>query len=79
MKWSEFIIKVGIPGAIALWLVYTMTTNVTGEMTAISKAMNAHTINTDNLMRNSDEMSKALLRICINTAKNKQQADQCLQ
>lgn len=78
MDWSKFIVQVGVPSAIALWLVYSVTTDIKDEIRSTSRAMTAHTLNTDTLMRNTDEMNKALIQICVNTAKNAKQSSACL-
>jgi hypothetical protein len=87
-NWSQignFVVKVGVPSAIALYLVYIMTSGLSAKVDHIQAAMANHTAQAAEMINQyeqvriqSDRQLYVMQRICINAAKTPEAADACL-
>ncbi len=74
----------GVPAVIACFLVYWLTTDMSGRLTNITNDLNYHKLDAQHLIKSNEEMkyqlyftTQLLQQICSNTAKNTSQADNC--
>jgi hypothetical protein len=84
--WMRFIAFIGVPAAIALFLVYRLDGRSADEIAGISSELRAHTAAANySAAELTDHRSEtktliALMRaICVNTSKNDQQRRECVQ
>lgn len=81
-QWVRAIALVGVPSAIALYLVYNLTGFATTGLASLQRQMDAHAqvlIQHDaNTLRNADALLRVMLRVCLNTAKNTDDRQRCV-
>lgn len=82
--WS-LVAKFGVPSAIALYLVYMLTGNISTKISAIEIQMNEHKTQAYELIKQyeqvriqSDRQLYTLQRICLNSAKDQVTRDACI-
>ena len=83
--WARAIAYLGVPSAIALFLVYFITQQVSGDVRDLQQAVQAEVAAVARVlsyqMDHSDDidgMTRVLTRICVNTAETDSQRDECL-
>lgn len=81
----NWIAKIGVPSAIALYLVYMITAGISAEIRDIKDEFLKHSNQAVDLVRQyeqmriqSDRQTYILQRICINSAKTDQQKEECI-
>jgi hypothetical protein len=81
MDWIKLGSMVGVPGLIACYLVWTFTGDVKADVKDIKANVAEHMMMSNEReahhIRVEDELGTILKRICINTAKNYQERNQC--
>jgi len=79
--WLNAIYKVGVPSAIAIFLVWFMTTQVRDNLNSIKENLMLHSeVNIKSLQANefhNDKLFKLLQRICANSAKTNTERVEC--
>lgn len=82
--WVRAIYLIGIPSAIAGYLVYTLSTGVNSTVNLINTNLQAHQIDTSYLIKANQEsqsqqrvMYNLLQQICINTARTAEDRQNC--
>lgn len=80
--WVRSIALVGVPSAIALYLVYVLASFATVGLADLNRQMDAHA---DAMIRHDadakgqlEALTRVLLRICINTAQSPEDRQRCL-
>lgn len=84
-KAGEFVVKIGVPSAIAIYLVYVLTNNLSAEIKDVRDKVDTHTTQAAEMMRQyeqvriqSDRQLYVMQRICINSAKTQQERNECV-
>lgn len=79
------IVKVGVPSAIAIYLVYVIATSLSAEVRYLREEFVRHSTQSTDLVRQyeqvriqSDRQVYILQRICINSAKSDEQKEDCI-
>jgi len=67
--WGKLISFVGVPSAIALYLVWTVTSQVQADIRLIKEQVSAHVIMNSSAQQTNVQIYLLLQRICVNTAK----------
>ena len=76
--WLNFIVRVGVPSAIALWFVFRLTTSVEDRLARMEQ-IQASVIGQLNQHMQNSEIAIAIARqMCINAAKDDTQQRACL-
>jgi hypothetical protein len=76
--WVNAIYKVGVPTAIACYLVWFLTTKVQNNLEAIQSNVAQHTQDTMQNSRTNRQILHMLQTICINEAQNASERNECL-
>ena len=83
--WLQLVLKVGVPAAIALYLVYTVAGSNTTLLANIDKAQHEHMVDSavqtellKDAKASSFRMEGYLRLVCVNTAKNDAERASCL-
>ncbi len=83
--WARAIAYLGVPSAIALFLVHFITQQVAGDVRALQQAVQSSGAAVTRVltyqMDHSDDidgLTRVLLRICVNTAETDSQREACL-
>lgn len=80
--WARVLGLLGVPSAIAVYLVYSLANFATVGVSDLNRKMDAHAavmVNHDvAAMRSSEAMTRILLRICVNTAKTDPDRQRCV-
>lgn len=84
--WVSAIYKVGVPTAIACYLVWFLTQRVQTDLDAATQQLNnmqtlmaAHVTTQEQSLKVSQEILKAMRKICVNTSDTKADRDECVQ
>jgi hypothetical protein len=84
--WMRFIAFIGVPAAIALFLVYRLDGRSAQELAGISAELRAHqavsTVMATEIADHKQETKTLIVlmrQICVNTSKNDQQRRECVQ
>lgn len=84
-KVGEFIFKIGVPSAIALYLVYILTAGIQADMKQMKMSFDAHANQAASMITQyeqvriqSDRQLYVMQRICINSAKTTQERAECV-
>jgi hypothetical protein len=82
---GNFVVKVGVPSAIALYLVYIMTNGLNAEIHDVKTSLAVHTNQAAEMIHQyeqvriqSDKQLYVMQRICINSAKTSLERESCL-
>lgn len=67
--WGKLISFVGVPSAIALYLVWTVTSQVQADIRLIKEQVSAHVITNSSAQQTNVQIYLLLQRICVNTSK----------
>jgi len=82
-NWARVIALVGIPGAIALFLVWSLASFATAGVTELHRQMDAHAqvmnLHDSETQRTADKTMRLLLGICLNAAETQEQQRRCLE
>lgn len=76
--WTRVVAVVGIPGAIALYLVYTLTGVVAADVRSVRESVQQHQQSALDHAKATEGLAKLLGRICVNTAKTPDAVEQCI-
>lgn len=68
--WLQATLRLGVPAAIAVYLVWTLTQNLSADLQALQGTVSTHVIDTRDTLR-------VLRAICINTAKTEAERANC--
>ncbi len=88
--WARFISYIGLPGAVALFLIYVFTTNLTADIKSNTAAISgikimqeahneASSQRADSAAMWLREMTSLLRKVCVNSSKTDAQRQDCLQ
>lgn len=77
--WVNSVIKIGVPSAIALFLVWFLSTQVRDRLDAVDGKLNNHINMSTPLMDQNRQMLILLRQICVNSAPSNYERSQCLQ
>jgi len=87
-NWSQignFVVKVGVPSTIALYLVYIMTNGLHSEVRHVRDSLSSHTVQASEMIRQYeqiriqlDKQLYVMQRICMNSARTTQAANECI-
>lgn len=75
--WGKLISFIGVPSAIALYLVYTFTTGINADVKVVKESMILHTQMSESQGSTNTALLKALQRVCVNTSKTAADRSQC--
>lgn len=67
--WGKLVSFVGVPSAIALYLVYTVTSQVQADLRLVKEQVTAHVILNSSAQQTNVQIYLLLQRICVNTSK----------
>jgi hypothetical protein len=83
-SWIKLVTTVGVPSAIALYLVWVFTTTLMTDLNSVDKNMNLHVQATEKLVQEHnelidihDDVIRLLRRICVHTAETNQDRGMC--
>lgn len=81
-QWARVIALVGVPSAIALFLVYSLADFATTGVAELHRQMDAHAqvmVQHDvESKRGAEAMTRVLFRICLNTSKTDDERSRCV-
>lgn len=88
--WMRFVVLVGAPAAIAMWLTYFVSARIGADIDHISQRLDAHAsvssaaaANLSGFILDSQEETRTLIllmrQLCLNTATDAQQRRECIQ
>jgi len=67
--WGKLVSFVGVPSAIALYLVWTVTSQVQADLRLVKEQVAAHVILNASAQQTNVQIYLLLQRICVNTSK----------
>jgi len=73
----QAIYKVGVPSAIAIFLIWVLVTRIDGEITEIKENLRLHAVDSSYIIKNTSNMQQVLQRICVNTSKTTEERNAC--
>jgi hypothetical protein len=76
--WMNFVFRVGVPAAIAVFLVYRLTGAIEDRLRQMEEIQSTVIGQLSIHMRNSDAAIGLARQLCVNTAKNDEQIRGCL-
>lgn len=78
----DAVYKVGIPSAIAVFLIWFLTGEVKSDISVIKESVKIHAEATihasESIKDQNDRLTYLLLRICVNGAKNETERNACI-
>lgn len=91
--WAKFVYYVGLPSAVALFLVWFVTFSLDGDIKSLHvrateleknqeqmlEAIRLHTVDNSYYMKEITSMKIILQQICINSATTQQERNRCIQ
>jgi hypothetical protein len=82
--WVNFISKIGIPSAIAVYLTYNLTNTFTTSINTIkdnqvvfSEQLRLHAVDNSYILKETNQMRVVLQQICANTATTREDRNGC--
>jgi hypothetical protein len=78
-SWKKIIAKVGVYGAVGLWLGYLLVGEVRTSLLRIERSLDGHVLGTQNLTSGIDKLVNLNLQQCINEARDAPARNACVQ
>jgi hypothetical protein len=77
--WIQVIYKVGIPSAIAIFLIWALVTRIDVEILEIRENLRLHAVDSSYIIKNTNNLQQILQRICVNTSETNEERNACFQ
>ena len=75
--WVQAIYKVGIPSAIAIFLIWALVTRIDVEILEIRENLRLHAVDSSYIIKNTNNLQQILQRICVNTSETNEERSAC--
>jgi hypothetical protein len=87
-QWTRLLLQIGVPAAIALYLVYSLNNKIVGTLDEMAQSMKMHAQTTQQVLqqmqdtdgeqlRREQQMIDVLRQQCINNAEGPKQRESC--
>ena len=77
--WVQAIYKVGIPSAIAIFLIWTLVNKIDVGIIEIRENLRLHAVDSSYVIKNTNNLQQILQRICVNTSETNEERNACFQ
>jgi hypothetical protein len=77
--WVQLVIKFGIPTAFAAYLIYVLTTQVTGTLTSVKENLILHSADVQYNVKQNEKIYYLLRVICSNASADETDRNKCFE